>query len=282
MSMHSPDKYIPKVSLIISFYNKLDVLKLVLAGLERQSFKEFEAIIADDGSKQEVVDEIKQIIETTKLNLIHIWHEDLGWRKNIALNNAIIKSRSEYLVFIDGDCIPHKHFIKEHYLSRQEGVVLAGRRVNLSKRISRILKPSFVRSGYLENLFIPLIIIERLLGKGSYIEYALYIKSKWLRKKINNKDRGILGSNFSLHKQDILAINGFDERYNAPYLGEDTELEYRLRLNGLSVRTVKYLAIQFHIYHERLVNTKQNETIFDDTKKNNYIYIPYGIKKQKD
>ena len=280
--MQSAEENIPKVSLIISFYNKLDILKLVLAGLERQSFKEFEVIIADDGSKQEIVDELKRIIAYSKLNIVHVWHEDLGWRKNIALNNAIIKSRAEYLVFIDGDCIPHKHFIKEHYLSRQKSVVLAGRRVNLSEHISRILKPSFVRHGYLENLFIPLMIFERFLGKGSYIEYGLYIKSKRIRKKINKKDRGILGSNFSIHKQDILAINGFDERYNSPYLGEDTDLEYRLRLYGFSVRTVKFLAIQFHTFHERLVNTKQNEAIFEDTKKNNYAYIPYGIKKQKD
>ncbi len=270
----------PKVSLIVSFYNKIDILKLVLAGLERQSFKEFEVIIADDGSKEAVVNEIKQIIAISNLNIIHVWHEDFGWRKNIIFNCAIVKAKADYLIFIDGDCIPHKHFIKEHYLERQKNVVLAGRRVNLSKRVSRILKPSFVKSGFLENLFIPLMIVERLLGKGSFIEYALYIKSKQLRKKINNKDRGILGCNFSIHKQDILAINGFDERYLSPYLGEDTDLEYRLRLNGLSVKTVKYLAIQFHIYHERLINTKQNEIIFEDTKKNHYAYTPYGIVKK--
>jgi Glycosyltransferases, probably involved in cell wall biogenesis len=278
--MHSIEEYLPKVSLIISFYNKIDILKLVLAGLEKQSFKEFEVIIADDGSKAEVVNEIKQIIANSKLNIIHIWHEDLGWRKNIALNNAIIKSKADYLVFIDGDCILHKHFIKEHYLARQQNVMLAGRRVYLSERVSQILKPAYVKHGFLENLFVPLMIIDRLLGKGSYIEYALYIRSKWLRKKINNKDRGILGSNFSIHKQDILAINGFDERYASPYLGEDTDLEYRLRLNGIKVKTLKFLAIQYHFYHERLVNTKQNESIFEDTLKNKYVYTPYGIKKQ--
>jgi len=278
--MQSTEEYLPKVSLIVSFYNKIDIFKLVLAGLERQSFKEFEVIIADDGSKVEVVNELRQIISSSKLNIIHLWHEDLGWRKNIALNNAIIKSKADYLVFIDGDCIPHKHFIKEHYLARQQNVMLAGRRVYLSERVSRILKPAYVKHGFLENLFVPLMIIDRLLGKGSYIEYALYIRSKWLRKKINNKDRGILGSNFSIHKQDILAINGFDERYTSPYLGEDTDLEYRLRLNGIKVKTLKFLAIQYHFYHERLVNTKQNESIFEDTLKNKYVYTPYGIKKQ--
>lgn len=270
----------PKVSIIISFYNKIDNLKLVLAGLTRQSFKEFEVIIADDGSKEDVVNELKQIIENTQLKIIHIWHKDLGWRKNIILNKAICIANSDYLIIIDGDCIPHKHFIKEHFQARQKNVVLAGRRVNLSARISNMLKPAYVKKGFLENLFIPLMIFDRILGKGSYIEYALYIRSKWLRKKINMKDRGILGSNFSIHKQNILEINGFDERYLAPYLGEDTDLEYRLRLNGISVKTVKYLAIQFHIYHKRLINMKQNEIIFEDTKKNQYAYTPYGIIKK--
>ncbi len=271
------EEFNPKVSLIISFYNKIDILKLVLAGLQRQSFKEFEVIIADDGSKADVVYELKKIIANSSLHITHVWHEDNGWQKNTILNKAIVASKSEYLVIIDGDCIPHRNFINEHYDSKQLHTVLAGRRVDLSEKISRILKHFHVRYAMLETIFIPWMIIEKLLGRGNHIENAFYIRSKWLRSKINNKDRGILGAHFSVYKSDLIAINGFDERYKAPYCGEDTDLEYRLRLIGCNVKTVKHIAILFHLDHKRMPNNKMNESIFEETKKNKMAYTPFGI-----
>jgi len=111
-------------SVIISFYNKIEILKLVLAGFERQSRKGFEIIIADDGSANAVVDELQRIIKASPLQIKHVWHPDNGWRKNIILNRAIASSCSEYIVFTDGDCIPHRHFIKEHLLAKRKNHVL--------------------------------------------------------------------------------------------------------------------------------------------------------------
>ena len=141
----------PKASLIIAFYNKIDFLKLVLAGCERQTMKDFEVIIADDGSRPEIVAEINQIKEASPLNIQHIWHEDDGWRKNEMLNKAVVASKSDYLVFVDGDCIPHSRFIEEHYLQREENTCLTGRRVNLSQKISNQLNPTNIKAGFLEN-----------------------------------------------------------------------------------------------------------------------------------
>jgi glycosyltransferase involved in cell wall biosynthesis len=271
------EEFNPKASLIISFYNKIEILKLVLTGFERQSYKNFEVIIADDGSKPEVVVELEKIITDSKLNIRHIWHDDNGWQKNIILNKAIVASNSGYLIFIDGDCIPHRHFIKEHLNAKQLHTILAGRRVNLSERVSRFLKQKHVRFAMLETIFIPWMIFEKLLGMGSDIENAFFIRSKWLRSKINNKDRGVLGAHFSIHKSDLLAINGFDERYKAPYVGEDTDLEYRLRLNGCKVKTLKHVAILFHLHHKRMPNTKINDSIFEETKEKKIAYTPFGI-----
>lgn len=123
-----------ELSLIISFYNRLDYLKLVFAGLEIQSFKNFEVIIADDGSNKVVVAELNSLIKKYDFPIKHIWHEDKGFRKNKILNRAIVESQTNYLVFIDGDCVPHSEFLKEHYINRKERVCLTVRRVNLSKK----------------------------------------------------------------------------------------------------------------------------------------------------
>ena len=195
-----------EVSIIITIYNKFDFLELVLAGFEIQSFKNFEIILADDGSSPDVVEKIKNRIAKSSIPITHVWHEDEGWRKNIILNKAILKSNSGYLIFVDGDCIPHKHFVKEHVFNKQNNVVLAGRRLYLSKRITLLLTEEKVRKGLLYNYFFIYSVILRIFGHGNHIENGLYIKSKLIRRFINRKERGIKGSNFSIHKSDILDI----------------------------------------------------------------------------
>lgn len=267
-------------TVIISFYNKLNVLKLVLSGFERQSAENFEIIIADDGSPEAVVDALKNHIRNSPLAISHVWHEDRGWQKNTILNRAIVAARSDYIIIVDGDCIPHRHFIREHLQAKGHHLVLTGRRVLLSKKVSESLTTKRVRKGFLEHVFFPWMLLERLTGKGAFVENALYIRWHWIRKKLNKKDRGLLGSNFSLHKEDLLAVNGFDERYQAPYVGEDTDLEYRLRLHGFAFRHLKHLAIQYHVFHPRQPMDESNYALLEDNKKRGVGYTPFGINKQ--
>ena len=84
----------PRATVIAAFYNKIDYLRLVLAGFERQSEKDFELIVADDGSKQEIVKELESLSKEISFPLIHIWQEDKGFRKNKILNKAITTSNS--------------------------------------------------------------------------------------------------------------------------------------------------------------------------------------------
>jgi glycosyltransferase involved in cell wall biosynthesis len=266
-------------TVIITFYNKIDILRLVLSGYERQSSKDFEIIIADDGSNEKVVAELQQIIRLSSLHINHIWHPDNGWQKNLIMNKAIVAAETDYLIFTDGDCIPHKHFVKEHLQAREKNHVLTGRRVLLSKRVSEFLTVKRVKLGLLERLLFPWMLLERIFGEGQYVENGIYFRSKWIRNRLNKKDRGLLGSNFSLYKADILAVNGFDERYQSPYVGEDTDLDVRLRQFGCRYRHLKHLAIQYHFYHPRLAYSESNLMILDENKKLTDGYTPYGINK---
>lgn len=268
-----------EASVIIAIYNKFDFLQLVLAGFENQTFKNFEIILADDGSSPEVVEKIKNKIAGSKLEIKHVWHEDKGWRKNIILNKAIVESRSGYLIFVDGDCIPHKRFVEEHIKNKQENIILAGRRVNLPEKITFLLSPQKIKKGLLHNFYLIYSFWLNLFGYGSHIEKGLYIKNKFIRKFINNKERGLLGSNFSIHKADILKINGFDERFLYPAAGEDTDLENRLKNNGVKLITLKYIAVQYHLYHQELYRDPENIKILDENIKNKVTFTPFGINK---
>ena len=71
----------PSISLILSTYNNPKFLEKVLAGYSHQSFKNFEIIIADDGSKKDTKDLIHKFNQSISQNIFHVWHEDNGFRK---------------------------------------------------------------------------------------------------------------------------------------------------------------------------------------------------------
>ncbi len=244
----NPVSHPPTISLIIAVYNKPETLRLVLAACTRQSKTDFEVIIADDGSGAAVADVVKETKAQYPFPIKHLWHEDQGWRKNTMLNNAIRASSTEYLVFIDGDCLPSRLFLQDHYLEREPKTVLLGRRVETSKRWSDALTLDSITSGSFEkygwNEW-----KDGLRGDALRIEDGIRMPGRFVRTLLLRTVRGMLGSNFSAWKSDLIAINGFDELYNGPGCGEDSDLQYRLSLIGVIGKSLRNLAIQYHVHH---------------------------------
>ncbi|MBE2281346.1 MAG: glycosyltransferase [Ignavibacteriaceae bacterium] len=267
-----------KTTLIISFYKRTDYLELILAGIRSQNFKDFEIIIADDGSNSEDIKKLTSIIAGFPFPVIHLWHKDLGFRKNRILNRAILTASSDYLIFIDGDCIPHPNFVGEHYLNRCKGVCFTGRRVNLSEKITGSLTPRLVSTGYIQKKFYKLI-WDGITGNSDCVEKGFYFKNDFLRKKINSKYRGIVGCNFSVFKSDLLEINGFDTRYEAPSIGEDTDIEYRLKLKGVEIKSLNNIAVQYHLFHKLQERKQVNVDLFNEVKVEGQFFTRFGIKK---
>jgi glycosyltransferase involved in cell wall biosynthesis len=266
----------PKATIIAAFYNKVDYLKLVLAGFERQTEKNFEFILADDGSSSDVVEEIERISHNYSFPIIHIWQEDKGFRKNKILNRGIAAASSEYLVFIDADCIPHPRFVEEHILNAMQDVCLTGRRVNLSSEFTSRLTPDLISRGFLDTNKIK-IILDGISGRSSYVEKGFYFQNKILRKVLNTKKRGILGSNFSLFKNNFIKINGFDERYIAPSIGEDTDVQFRLELIGVKIISVNHITVQYHLFHKLQERLQKNLALFERIKEGKTAFTPFGL-----
>jgi len=271
----------PEISLIISIYNTINVLRLVLHSLEFQSFKNFEVILSDDGSTQDSVFIIKELIKLHSFTIKHVWHPDNGWNKNAILNSSILVAEAPNIVFADGDCLLHCKFVEEHFSNKRPKTILAGRRVNLSKRISLKLTTDLIDQGYLKNKIAIDSIWDSLKSEAKDVEQGFYIQIPFIRKYLNRKEKGILGSNFSVSKQELLNINGFDERFSHPAAGEDTDIEARLRRNGLTVKTIRNQAIQYHFYHEKLLRDKERLVYLDENNANKVTYTPFGIDKKK-
>ncbi len=226
-------------SLIIPFYKDIPALELILLALNKQSAKgSFEVIIAEDDNAAETVSFLQKAVSTLDFPLQHVSQEDMGFRKCKALNNAVKIAKYELLIFIDGDCIPHKHFVKEYLKEAEEKKILYGRRVNLSEPFTKeLLNTKNINK---LNLF-------NLIGTGStrikeaiYLPFAPgFIKSK----------RKFWGCNWGVLKNELLAVNGFDEDF-AEYGYEDFDIFWRLDKDGCRLKSVKYQAIVYHLHHK--------------------------------
>src|SRR5687768_17180449 len=106
-----------KVSVVISTYNSPEWLEKVLWGYEFQTYRNFELVIADDGSGDSTREIIDRFKTQSGLDVIHVWHEDRGFQKSEILNKAIQASKTDYLIFSDGDCIPRKDFVGVHVMN---------------------------------------------------------------------------------------------------------------------------------------------------------------------
>ncbi len=268
-----------ELSLIIAVYNKPEILRLVLAACTRQSYRNFEIIIADDGSGPGVRSVVDDARLRSQLPITHLWHEDTGWRKNTMLNNAIRASASDYLVFIDGDCIPGRDFLQDHHTEREERKTLLGRRVETSKRWSEALTEETIRSGRFERYGWQEW-CDAFRGNALRIEDGIRIPSAPLRRLLLRRVRGMLGSNFSVAKRHLLAINGFDELYDGPGCGEDSDIEYRLSLIGVTGKSLRNLAIQYHVWHPLTKGSDACWDRFELVKKSTEPRCRRGLEKE--
>lgn len=264
------------LSIVIAVYNKPRVLRLVLAAYARQSLDDFEIIVADDGSGEEIARTIREVQSRLNVPVRHLWHEDDGWRKNVMLNKAIREARTGYLVFTDGDCVPHRHFVRDHAAHRDEGHFLCGRRAEMSARWSHALTEERIASGTFERIGLRCW-WEGITGAAGRIEDGLRFESPFVRNILHRSVRGMLGSNFSVHREALVAINGFDELYDGPGCGEDSDVQLRLELFGMKARSLRHLAIQYHLHHARTDIPQRCLDRFAAAQKSGSIRCAFGL-----
>lgn len=268
----------PKASIIISVYNRFDFLQLVLAGLESQTEQDFEVIISDDGSSEQFITQLRQACKVSPLRIRHNWHADDGFRKNQILNSSIRLALGAQLIFLDGDCIPHPAFVAEHLALGGRGRCLAGRRIDISARLTQQLTPAKVRQGILQSaVTVAGQLADFLTRRTFHFMNGFYVTTPLLRRYFNRKERGLLGANFSVMKADLLTINGFDERYTAPTFGEDSDVEFRLRLQGTKIIPVLNIAVAYHCFHKLLPRPELSKALYEQVVRDRIAFTPYGL-----
>jgi glycosyltransferase involved in cell wall biosynthesis len=270
---------LPKISVVVSTYNSEEWLQKVLWGFNVQTFKDFEIVIADDGSGPKTAELIELMREQVFYNIIHVWQEDDGFQKSRILNKAVTACNADYVIMTDGDCIPREDFVEVHYINKEQGYFISGGYYMLPMNISKMITK------------------EDIVNQNCFKIH--WLKDKGIPKTFkNNKltSRGIIskffnavtptnatwnGHNSSGWKKDILNINGFDERMQ--YGGQDRELGERLFNFGIKSKQLRYSAVCVHLDHKRGYKTpesiQKNLNIRKETRKRKLVWSYYGITK---
>jgi glycosyltransferase involved in cell wall biosynthesis len=266
-----------KSSIIISVYQDHSALSLILESLNRQTVSDFEVIISEDGISKSIEQSIINF-RSPSFELQHLVQEDCGFRKNIALNRAINAAGTDHLIFIDGDCVLHPEFIAAHQSFSKLGIACAGRRLELGQEYSEKIRNGYIKLSRLTNrLYFFLSIFALVSGKSKNVECGIY--SKLLQRLTSDREARLLGCNFSCSKRDLVNINGFNEEYLAPGIGEDSDIDWRLTQSNVTIKNVKFSAIQYHLYHPRsYIASEKNRELFKETKRSENYTCSHGLK----
>ena len=268
-----------KISVIVSTYNAEEWLKKVLWGFNQQTFKNFEVVIADDGSKPATKELLDQMSKEVFYPIVHVWQEDDGFQKSRILNKAVVACKTDYIIMTDGDCIPREDFVHVHYINKEPGYFISGGYYMLPMNISKLISFEDIENQrcfdihWLKEKGIPKTFKNNKLTAHGLISKVL----NW----VTPTNASWNGHNSSGWKNDILNVNGFDERMQ--YGGQDRELGERLFNFGIKSKQLRYSAVCVHLDHKRGYKTPEsiakNVGIRKKTKKEKRVWTFYGITK---
>lgn len=256
-----------KASLIICTYNWPQALELVLLSVMKQSVLPDEVVIADDGSEDATSIVIGKYSNLFSVPIIHSWQEDVGCRIPHSRNRAIARANYEYIIMIDGDTIIHRDFIKDHKRFAQKGIYIQGSRVLLQNNFSKnVLKTNnFVKPSYFSKDSRNKLNMLRL----PFLTYLnKYFKTQTLKR--------IRGCNFSMFKNEIIKVNGFNEDF-VSWGREDSEFVQRLYNAGIKKQLLKFSGIQYHLFHKQSKPHLDNDMILESTIQDNSKWCENGI-----
>jgi glycosyltransferase involved in cell wall biosynthesis len=233
------------VSVIVATYNRPDALQAVVEGMFKQTDTNFEIIVADDGSGAATRDCIAALQPRSPVPLRHVWQPDDGFRLSMARNRGILASSGEYLLFLDGDCIPRRNYIEQHRRLACPGFMVTGSRILLNPDTSsRVLsgKLTLPPEGAMAKVGL------RLRGQIGKLPQLLWTLPDIGRKSKRFTFRRIKGCNLGVWRADLERVNGFDESF-CGWGYEDADLVARLFNAGVMRKDGAYATEVLHLWH---------------------------------
>ncbi len=264
------------ISVIVTTYNWETALACCIRSLFAQQDVNFEIIIADDGSGAATQTLIQQLALESPVPFQHCFHPDQGFRAGTIRNKAVLASRGEYLLFIDGDCVVFPHFIHRHRLLMQNGYFVAGNRVLLNQDLTNTV------------LHAPLCLHTqswlrfvgwRLQGKVNRLLPLFYVPLNFPRLLRPQYWQQAMTCNLALWKQDFITVNGFDQTFEG-WGYEDSDLVIRLIHAGIRRKEGRFAVPVLHLWHRQNDRSGQHsnyQRLLQRLDNPNFIRCEHGV-----
>jgi glycosyltransferase involved in cell wall biosynthesis len=231
------DGFSVRLALIVNTADQPEYLRRVLRAIDAQSSLPEEVLLADDGSRDDTREVFARWMPRPNQRREHVWQEKAGFRRARILNMAIAQARSEYIVFLDGDTVPHPEFIADHRRLARRGTFIQGHR-------------ALVRQGASTWFGVNGLLCDRRRafwrGQLQGLKHAFRWPCPLVR--VRTDLRGIRGCNLALWREDLVRCNGYNEEF-VGWGREDSELAVRLMNLGLRRLDARGWAICWHLWH---------------------------------
>ena len=233
------------ISVIVITYNREDALEAVLRSLEGQTDAYFEVLVADDGSGPATAKLIAAWRAKVGHRVIHVWHEDRGFRAAEIRNHAVLASRGTYCIFLDGDCIVRPDFVAAHRRLAKPGAFVTGNRILLSRELTdKVLRESLSP----ETWNFAGWIAERWRGGVNRLSALLRLPLGPLRRLRQHAWRSARSCNLAIWRSDLDRVDGFDADYSG-WGKEDSDIIVRLLHVGVSRKDGAFATGVIHLWH---------------------------------
>jgi len=233
------------ISVIVTTYNREDALDAVLRSLARQTDRDFEVIVADDGSKAPTAALVEGWKARLGHTLAHVWHEDKGFRAAEIRNRAILASRGDYVVFLDGDCIARPDFVATHRRLAEAGCFVTGNRILLSPQLTaEVLRDKLEPERWSFADWIG----QRVHGGINRLSALVRLPLGPLRRLRQRAWRGARSCNLAVWRSDLARVDGFDAAYSG-WGKEDSDIIVRLLHAGVRRKDGVFATGVLHLWH---------------------------------
>ncbi|MGZ8191789.1 MAG: glycosyltransferase family 2 protein [Methylococcaceae bacterium] len=270
------DSHPKLISVIVSTYNRPDALEACIKSLSQQTECNFEILIADDGSTVETQQCIKVCSAKSPVPIIHVYQPDHGFQLSRIRNKAVAKSKGNYIIFLDGDCIVRSNFVAKHRQLAIPHYFVAGNRVLLEQTFT---KKILVKQRSLHLKKLPFFIGLRLSKKINRLSPVLSLPLGFLRYLQAHNWRKAVGCNTAMWKDDFIRVNGYDELFEG-WGYEDSDLVIRLIHAGIKRKEGRFAVPVLHLWHPQNDRSQQDsnyQRLMDRLERQDFIIAEKGV-----
>jgi glycosyltransferase involved in cell wall biosynthesis len=267
------------ISIVVTTYNRSEALVQVVRALTRQKDMGFEVIVADDGSDALHRAVASQTARDSGLTIAHVWHPDVGFTASQVRNLGVVESKGNYIVFLDGDCIPELDFVQRHRQLMEPGFFVNGSRILLSRAMT---EATIAANADVCGRNVGFWLRRRWSGDASKLTGLVRLPDFGLRRSSKFKWRGIRSCNMGVWRSDFEKINGFDETF-VGWGHEDADFVLRLHNLGLSRKNGFCSTEVYHLWHRESSRSQEsvNAQKVRDRMQSGLVFAEIGYKQSQ-